>query len=70
MTIKIDNHDLQYLVDAFGCVVASLLFTYLGIPLSTTKPTIRDLTPITDQIERRLSASSRFLDYGVHLQLV
>jgi hypothetical protein len=50
--------------------VPSLPFAYLGLPLGTTKPSVHDLTPIVDQIERRLNASARFLDYGGRLQLV
>jgi hypothetical protein len=50
--------------------VGSLPFTYLGLPLGTTRPTIQDLTPIVDHIERRLNASARFLDYGGRLQLI
>jgi hypothetical protein len=50
--------------------VGALPFAYLGLPLCTTRPTVKDLTPIVDQIERRLNASSHFLDYGGHLQLV
>jgi hypothetical protein len=45
-------------------------FAYLGLPLGTTRPSVQDLTPILDQIERRLNASARFLDYGGRLQLV
>jgi hypothetical protein len=70
MAINIDNHYLQYLANTFGCAVGTLPFSYLGLPLGTTKPTIHDLTPITDQVERRLNASARFLDYGGRLQLV
>jgi hypothetical protein len=45
-------------------------FTYLGLPMGTTKPTIRDLSPLIDRIERRLSATSSFLSYGDRLVLV
>jgi hypothetical protein len=42
--------------------VGSLPFAYLGLPLGTSRPTIQDLSPIVDQMERRLNASARFLD--------
>jgi hypothetical protein len=45
-------------------------FTYLGLPMGSTKPTIRDLSPLIDRIERRLSATSSFLSYGDRLVLV
>jgi hypothetical protein len=50
--------------------VGSLPFAYLGLPLGTSRATIQDLSPIVDQMERRLNASARFLDYGGRLQLI
>jgi hypothetical protein len=38
--------------------------------MGTTKPTIRDLSPLVDRIERRLTATSSFLSYGDRLVLV
>jgi hypothetical protein len=68
--VNISDDHLQGLAASFGCVVGSLPFTYLGLPLGTSKPTVQDLSPIVDHIERRLNASSHFLDYGGHLILV
>jgi len=45
-------------------------FTYLGLPMGTTKPCIEDLTPIMDRVERRLSACSTWLSYSGRLQMV
>jgi hypothetical protein len=45
-------------------------FTYLGLPMGTTKPSIRDLSPLTDRVKRRLSAVTSFLSYGDRLVLV
>ena len=44
-------HDLS---SAFGCQIGSMPFTYLGLPMGTTKPTMEDLTPLMDRVERRL----------------
>jgi hypothetical protein len=70
LPINVSGDRLQFLAGCFGCAVGSLPFTYLGLPLGTSKPTIQELTPIIDQIERRLNASARFLDYGGRLTLV
>jgi hypothetical protein len=35
--------------------------------MGTTKPSIKDLSPLTDRVERRLSAISSFLSYGDRL---
>jgi hypothetical protein len=70
MPVNVDSGRLSLLANTFGCATGSLPFTYLGLPIGTTRPTVRDLTPIVDQVERRLNASARFLDYGDKLQLV
>jgi hypothetical protein len=70
MPINIDSDRLFFLANTFGCATGTLPFTYLGLPLGTTRPTVQDLTPIVYQVERRLNASARFLDYGGRLQLV
>jgi hypothetical protein len=70
LPINVDENQLQLLANTFGCAVGSLPFTYLGLFLGTSRPTIQDLSPIVDHIERRLNASARFLDYGGRLQLI
>jgi hypothetical protein len=47
-----------------------LPFTYLGLPLGTTKPTVEDLSPLVGLVEKRLNASARFLGYGGRLEFV
>lgn len=51
----------------FGCSTGSLPFTYLGLPLGTSKPTIQDMSPLVGLVKRRLNASARFLGYGGRL---
>lgn len=60
----------QHMASTFGCSLGSLPFTYLGLPLETTKPRVVDFSPLTDRIERRFTASSSFLSYGDRLTLV
>jgi hypothetical protein len=71
--INVDEQRLLHLANTFGCVTGTLPLTYLGLPLGTTRPSVQDLshlTPVVDQIERRLNASAGFLDNGGRLQLV
>ena len=58
------------LADVFGCTIGKMPFTYLGLPMGTTRPRIQDLMPLVDRVERRLSASSAMLNQGARLQLV
>jgi hypothetical protein len=46
--INLDDYQLHLLANIFGCSVGSLPFAYLGLPLGTTRPTVKDLTPIVD----------------------
>jgi hypothetical protein len=70
LPINISEERLNELADIFGCAIGVLPFTYLGLPLGTTKPTIHDMSPLVSLVERRMSASARFLNYGGRLQFV
>lgn len=58
------------MASVFGCITGSMPFTYLGLPLGTTKPSIQDFSPMTNRIERRLSGVSKLLSYQGRLILV
>lgn len=68
--LNLTEEKANHLASTFGCKLGSLPFTYLGLPLGTTKPKVVDFSPLTDRIERRLTASSAFLSYGDRLTLV
>lgn len=61
---------MPLLTGVFGCIEGQLPFTYLGIPLGTTKPLVKDYAPLICRIERKLSAGSMYLSYSGRLQLV
>jgi hypothetical protein len=50
--------------NALGCQLGKLLFTYLGLPLGTTKPSIPELSPILTRMEKHLMDISRHLSYA------
>ena len=68
--INIDEARLSQLASAFGCQMGKLPFTYLGLPVGTTRPKMVDFLPLVDCMERRLTASSCFLTQGGNLQLL
>ena len=47
-----------------------MTFTYLCLPMGTTKPLVKVYTPLLCRIERKVAASSMFLSYSGRLQLV
>jgi hypothetical protein len=61
---------LQDLASVFACQIAFMHFTYLGLPMGTTKPRMEDLTPLMDRVERRLNACSSFLSYSGRLEML
>jgi hypothetical protein len=68
--INISQNHAATLAIAFGCIVGSFPFTYLGLPLGLTKPLVKDYVPLICRVKRRVSASSQFLSYAGRLQLI
>ena len=60
----------QQLAGVFGCKLETLPFTYLGLPLGTTKPRVEHYGFIMNKIERRLTATSSLLTHAGRPQLV
>jgi hypothetical protein len=44
--INVPTEKVPLLTGVFGCVEGQLPFTYLGIPLGTTKPLVKDYAPL------------------------
>ena len=65
--LNVDNEEAIRLAAVFGCSLGTPPFTYLGLPMGTTKPRISDLMPLVDRMERRLSTSSAMLNQGSRL---
>ena len=58
------------LARTFRCQLGTLPFTYLGLPLGTTKPRVDDYMPLMDRTEKRLTLVSSFLTQAGRLQLI
>jgi len=68
--INMSTERTQRLASTFGCSVGTLPFTYLGLPMGTTKPRIEDMSSLMVKIERRLNGCSSLLSLSGRLQLV
>jgi hypothetical protein len=68
--INIPEDKLQHMDVTFHCQAGNFPFTYLGLPLSTSNPTIHDCLPMALRIEKRLISTSLWLTQGGKLQLV
>jgi hypothetical protein len=67
--INISDDRFNILAQTFGCTKGTLPFTYLGLPLSLTRPTVADYWPLVNKCERRLSSISSFLSQAGRLQM-
>ena len=67
--INVSDTKLDILSKTPGCSKGSLPFTYLGLPLSLTRPTVSDYWPLVSRCERRLVSISTFLGQARRLQL-
>lgn len=70
LPINVREDRMDRLAHVFGFQVGTLPFTYLGLPVGTSRPRIQDLTPIVSRLERWLCATSSFLAQGSRLQLI
>jgi hypothetical protein len=43
--INLENDKAQHLANTLGCQVGSLPFTYIGLPLGTTRPYVEEFAP-------------------------
>jgi hypothetical protein len=62
--INIDEIKAHELSQVLGCQVGTMAFTYLGLLVGTTRPTVAELMPLVDRVERRLTSTAIWLTYG------
>jgi hypothetical protein len=65
--INITGQRCQELANVFGCKCESLPFTYLGLPMGTTRPRVDDLVPMITKVDKRLSGLAHLLGYSSRL---
>jgi hypothetical protein len=68
--INLSTQQAAFFAGLLGCNIATMPFTYLGLPLGTTKPTVQDLMPLVDRIERRVSATFLMMNYSGRVTVV
>ena len=53
----------EELAQLLGCKIEAMPFTYIGLPMGTTKPRVDDLMPTICKLDKRLSGISNLLSY-------
>lgn len=68
--INVSSEKMKILASTLGCQIGAFPFTYLGLPLGTTKPKIEEFAPLLDRVERKLSACSTLLSYSGRVEYI
>jgi hypothetical protein len=68
--INMEESKALHLAQTIGCQVASMPFTYLGLPLGTTRPSVEEFFPLVNKVERIMMGISKMLSYQGRLILV
>ena len=68
--INVNEEDAHALSLILGCSVGTFPFTYLGVPLSTTKPRLEHFIYIVESIQKSPSVCLEYLSYDGRLLMV
>nr|BDI54557.1 putative reverse transcriptase [Triticum aestivum]BDI54625.1 putative reverse transcriptase [Triticum aestivum] len=68
--INLDHVQAVEIAAIFGCSIGEMPFTYLGLPMGTTRLSVTDLMPLVISIQRRVPAAALLLDYGSKLTVL
>jgi hypothetical protein len=67
--INVLEEKVEVMAGTLGCQVGSMPFTYLGLPMGTTKLTMQEFLPLLSRVERRLMGITPFTSYAGRLTL-
>ena len=65
--INISDDKAQELADTFNCRKEAMPFTYLGLPMGTTRPKVVDLMLMVSRLDHRLSGIANLMTYSGRL---
>jgi hypothetical protein len=68
--INVSDERMDLLDKTFNYNIGTYPFTYLGLPMGTTKPRVNAFLPLIQKLEKRLSTTSLFLSHASRLQMV
>jgi hypothetical protein len=68
--LNMTEEKAELMTRVLGCKLQGMSFTYLGLPMGTTKPRVEHFAPLMNRVERQLTSISNILTYVGKLQLV
>jgi hypothetical protein len=63
--LNITEEKAELMIGVLGCKLQGMSFTYLGLPMGTTKPRVEHFAPLMNRVERQLTSISNMLTYAV-----
>lgn len=69
LPVNMSEERLDFLSRTFGCSKGTFPFTYLGLPLSLSKPAVQDFLPLINKCQARLGSVSNLLTQAGRLEL-
>jgi hypothetical protein len=68
--INMDDEKATHLANTIGFSIGYTSFTYLCLPLGTTRPSVDEFSPFLNKIEKRMMDINKLLSYPGRLLLV
>ena len=65
--INISDEKATQLANILGCKKESMPFTYLGLPMGSTRPKVEEFMPMVPRLDRRLSGIATMMSYSGRL---
>jgi hypothetical protein len=68
--INVSTQKMDISAMTFQCQIGTFPFTYLGIPMGLTKPTLKAFMSLMQKIENQLISTSMYLSQAGRIQMV
>ena len=68
--LNVNDDRIETVVGLMNWQLGSFPFTYLGLPLGTTRPTLEYFLPMVQRVEWRICGVANFLNIGDKLEMV
>jgi hypothetical protein len=62
--INLSSEKAEVMAGVFGSRIQSMPFTYLGLPMGSTKSRVEHFAPLMNRAERQLTSISSMLTYA------
>jgi hypothetical protein len=61
--LNMTDEKARLMTGVFGCSLQEMPFTYLGLPMGTSRPKVEHYAPLLNRMERQLTSISSMLNH-------